>query len=61
MFARKMGRKVYGKFISDGEKAQFYREDFIGEADIKHIPDWAREKLTAMSEITSNHKIIRPK
>ncbi len=44
------GRKVFGHFLSDGEKAEFCRQDFIGIAADKHIPDWAREKLAAMSE-----------
>ena len=39
------GRKVYGQFLSDGEKTQFYRQDFIGVIADEHIPDWAREKL----------------
>lgn len=39
------GRKVYGQFLSDGEKTQFYRQDFIGVIADEHIPDWARENL----------------
>ncbi len=27
----KVGKKVFGRFLSDGEKGQFYREDFIGK------------------------------
>ena len=55
--ADKIGRKVFGHFLSDGEKAQFYREDFIGVIADEHIPDWAREKLeqlTAEQEQTQN-------
>ncbi len=51
------GRKVYGQFLSDGEKTQFYRQDFIGVIADEHIPDWAREKLeqlTAEQEQTQN-------
>ncbi len=44
------GRKVFGHFLSDGEKAEFCRQDFIGIASDEHIPDWASEKLKAMSE-----------
>lgn len=44
------GRKIFGHFLSDGEKAEFCRQDFIGIAAGEHIPDWAREKLAAMSE-----------
>ncbi len=39
------GRKVYGQFLSDGEKTQFYRSDFVGVISDKHIPDWAKEKM----------------
>lgn len=44
------GRKIFGHFLSDGEKAEFCRQDFIGVIADEHIPDWAREKLAAMSE-----------
>ena len=44
------GRKVFGHFLSDGERGEFCRQDFIGIAADEHIPDWAREKLEAMSE-----------
>lgn len=53
----KIGRKVFGHFLSDGEKAQFYREDFAGIIAEENIPDWAREKLeqlTAKQEQTQN-------
>ena len=39
------GRKVYGQFLSDGEKTQFYRSDFVGVISDEHIPDWAKEKM----------------
>lgn len=51
------GRKVSGHFLSDGEKTQFNRQDFIGVIADEHIPDWAREKLeqlTAEQEQTQN-------
>ncbi|MCM1277247.1 MAG: DUF3849 domain-containing protein [Lachnospiraceae bacterium] len=41
----KSGRKVFGEFLSDGEKTHFYRQDFVGVIADEHIPDWAREKL----------------
>jgi len=44
------GRKVFGYFLSDGEKAEFCRQDFIGAIADEFVPDWAREKLAAMSE-----------
>lgn len=43
------GRKVFGHFLSDGEKAEFCRQDFIGIAADEHIPDWAREKLEQLT------------
>lgn len=43
------GRKVFGHFLSDGEKAEFCRQDFIGIASDEHIPDWAREKLEQLT------------
>lgn len=39
------GRKVFGRFLKDGEETHFYREDFIGVIDEKHLPQWAKEKL----------------
>lgn len=39
------GRKVFGFFVSDGEKAQFARDDFIGIADPEQVPDWVNENL----------------
>ena len=51
------GRKIMGEFLNDGEKAQFYRQDFIGVAADEYLPDWARERLaelTAEQEQTQN-------
>lgn len=39
------GRKVFGKFLKDGEDTHFYREDFAGILKDEYLPDWAREKL----------------
>ena len=36
------GRKVFGQFLSDGEKTHFNRLDFVGVIADEHIPDWAR-------------------
>lgn len=44
------GRKVYGRFLSDGEKCQYDRSDFIGELKAEYLPDWAREKVQEMTE-----------
>lgn len=45
----KSGRKVFGQFLSDGEKAQFYREDFVGIIAEENIPEWARERLAELT------------
>ena len=44
------GRKVFGQFLSDGERAEFCRSDFLGIIADENIPDWAREKLSEISE-----------
>ncbi len=46
----KIGRKVFGQFLSDGEKAEFCRQDFIGAIADEHIPDWVREKLEQLNQ-----------
>ena len=46
----KIGRKVFGQFLSDGEKTHLSRQDFLGVIADENIPDWAREKLAEMSE-----------
>ena len=43
------GRKVFGQFLSDGEKAEFSRQDFIGVAADECLPNWAREKLEQLT------------
>ncbi len=42
------GRKVFGKFLKDGEDTHFYREDFAGILKDEYLPDWAREKLNEL-------------
>lgn len=42
------GRKVFGKFLKDGEDTHFYREDFAGILKDECLPDWAREKLNEL-------------
>ena len=41
----KIGRKVFGEFLKDGEKTSFYRSDFLGIADERKLPEWARDRL----------------
>ena len=48
------GRKVFGHFLSDGERGEFCRQDFIGEIADGHIPDWAREKLEQLNSEQNN-------
>jgi len=42
------GRKVFGRFLSDGERCQYERSDFIGELKAEYLPDWAVEKRKEM-------------
>ena len=44
------GHKVFGRFIADGERAEFRRSDFLGIIAEENIPEWAREKLSEISE-----------
>lgn len=44
------GRTVMGTFLLDGERANFQRSDFLGEAKSDFIPDWAKEKLAQITE-----------
>ena len=49
-----LGRKIFGFFVSDGEKTQFVRGDFIGIADPEQVPDWVNEKLAVFLEEQQN-------
>lgn len=44
------GRKVYGRFLKDGEETHYDRQDFIGVLKDEHLSDWAREKLAEIQE-----------
>ena len=44
----KIGKKVFGEFLIDGEKASFSRQDFCGIADEARLPQWAKERLTVL-------------
>lgn len=44
------GRKVFGRFLRDGEETHYDRQDFIGVLKDEHLPDWAREKLAQLQE-----------
>ena len=40
-----IGRAVYATCLYDGEKARWNRDDFIGIANPKKLPEWAVDKL----------------
>lgn len=42
------GRKVFGKFLIDGEETNFNRDDFFGIIKDECIPEWAAEKLAEL-------------
>lgn len=46
----KIGTKVFGIFLKDGEETHFSRGDFIGIIKDEYIPDWACEKLNEFKE-----------
>lgn len=46
--------KVMGEFLSDGEKTNFHRDDFLGIIDEQYLPDWAKEKLEELSSPTED-------
>ena len=50
------GRKVFGRFLSDGEETHFYRSDFVGIIADEHIPEWAKEKMEQLASQTEGQK-----
>lgn len=42
------GRKVFGKFLKDGESTNFNRNDFLGVIKDECIPEWTAEKLAEL-------------
>lgn len=48
------GRKVYGRFLKDGEETHYDRQDFLGVLKDEHLPEWAREKLAQLQEQTQD-------
>ena len=52
----KLGGKVFGKFLADGEECCFRRSDFIGVADKEKLPQWAK---TRFEQLTSPKMRIR--
>ncbi len=45
----KLGTKVFGKFLIDGEETSFRRGAFMGIADEKKLPEWAKAKLMLLT------------
>ena len=43
------GRKVFGRFLRDGECTHFNRSDFLGVIRDECIPAWATEKLAELA------------
>lgn len=46
--------EVFGRFLIDGEATQFRRGDFLGEADSYGLPEWAKQKLQELNDISEN-------
>jgi hypothetical protein len=46
------GHAVFVKNLYSGETSRFERRDVLGVADVAKLPEWAKEKLTAMREAT---------
>lgn len=44
-----IGRKVYGRFIKDGEKAWFLRDEIQGVVKLDLLPEWAKTKQAEWS------------
>ena len=47
---KKVGARVFGFFLMDDEFTSFRRNDFLGVANDKALPDWALEKLNDIKE-----------
>lgn len=46
-----IGRKVYGRFVKDGERAWFMRDEIQGVVKLELLPDWAKEKQAEWANI----------
>lgn len=42
------GRKVFGRFLKDGECTHYNREDILGVLKEEFLPEWAEEKLAQL-------------
>ncbi len=43
----KLGTKVFGFFLKDGEHTSWARNSFLGVINDEYLPDWARKKVEA--------------
>ena len=44
-----IGRKVYGRFVKDGERAWFMRDEIQGVVKLDLLPEWAKAKQAEWS------------
>lgn len=44
----KLGSKIFGRFLYDGERTAFRRQDFLGIADPSKMPAWAQLKTAEL-------------
>lgn len=49
-YPEKIGRKVFGYFLKDGEETSFDRGAFLGVIRDECLPQWASEKLSAQAD-----------
>lgn len=47
------GRKIFGRFLKDGEETYFQRNDFIGVLKEEYLPEWAKEKMAEFGKENS--------
>lgn len=57
----KNGKMVYGVFINDGEKAQFQRQDFLGEAKDEFLTPEEKSKKAELSILISKKENLNEK
>ena len=50
----KLGTKVFGEFLKDGEQTVFERGDFLGAADERLLPEWAQERTAEIRDRLDN-------
>lgn len=53
----KLGTKVFGQFLIDGENTSFSRGDFLGIADEDQLPNWAKEKMNQIESEKTEMKM----